>query len=268
MSETTTELRWAGWRVAKNSGFEVDDPKGNEGLVQIDANQFLVTREFRFTNPKVQNELVEKLVRRGESRAWAEEAVDDARTFTPTDENPTDLASIPRFVRWFENSYGVHTLAAIIHDQLIEDTPNEGALKSDTLSDRFFREMLEAAGVPWLKRWIMWAAVAIRTRHAAGWPRRLSLYLWVLLATIGISAFVDGLGAAWFGWSHPLDVGMLLLIAVILPFISASLWGRQFGAGLVAAAAALWILPAAVFAVFGGVVYKALEWFAGKLGFS
>ena len=138
MTDTgTTVQNWVRWRVATSSGFEVDDPSGEVGLVQIDATQFLVTKTFRFTNELVQDELVDRLERHGLSRGEAERAVEDARTFTPSSENPTDLASIPRFVRWFENSYGVHSLAAIIHDQLIRSEPNSGALRSDTLSDRF-----------------------------------------------------------------------------------------------------------------------------------
>jgi hypothetical protein len=52
----------------------------------------------------------------------------------------------------------------------------------------------------------------------------------------------------------------------VLPFASSALWGRQFGASLVAAVAALWILPAAVFGIVGYGVYKVLEWGARKLG--
>jgi hypothetical protein len=81
----------------------------------------------------------------------------------------SDLASVPRFLRWFELPYGRHTPAALIHDGLIFDgKPNKGALGSDTAADRYFRYMLAAVGVPFFKRWIMWAAVALRTSpHAA-----------------------------------------------------------------------------------------------------
>ena len=261
-------LTWTPWRVAPSSGFEVHDASGEVGLIQIDPAQFLVTEEFRFTDPVVQQALVAKLESRGKGAADARTAVDDARTISPPRENPTDLASIPRFMRWFENAYGVHTLAAIIHDQLIVAEPNAGALGSDTLSDRFFREMLESAGVPWLKRWIIWAAVALRTRLAAGGVRRVSVVVWVALALTGITAFVVAVGSQWLGWGQPVDPRFLFLLAVLLPFASAPLWGRQFGASLVAAAAALWVLPAAAFALVGYVVYQGLEAGAGKLGLS
>ncbi len=257
---------WTPWRVARSSGFEVCDTGGEVGLIQINKSQFLVTKEFRFSEIAVTKMLTDRLVSDGESTADAERAVEDARTFTPTTENPTDMASIPLFMRWFENTYGAHTLAAIIHDQLIVDEPNAGALGSDTLSDRFFREMMRSAGVPWLKRWIMWAAVAIRSRWAAGGIRRLSVCVWIVLAITGIGSFVNAAGSAWFGWSRPFDVWLLLVIAVLLPIVSAPLWGRQFGASLVAAVAALWILPAAAFGLLGYLVYQTLEFLARKSG--
>lgn len=258
---------WYPWCVAHSSGFEVADPRGQVGLIQIDKKQFLVTKTFRFNNADVVGMLTDRLVRDGKSAADAERAVEDARTFTPSDENPTDMASIPLFMRWFENTYGAHTLAAIIHDQLIVDEPNAGALGSDTLSDRFFREMMGSAGVPWLKRWIMWAAVAIRSRWAAGGTRRLSVGVWIALSVTGMASFVSAAGSWLFGWGHPLEIWQLLLVAVLLPFASAPLWGKQYGASIVAAVAALWILPAAAFGLLGFGVYKILELLARKLGF-
>jgi len=259
-------VSWSPWRVARGSGFEVRDPQGEVGLVQIDPSRFLVTKAFRFSDSAVEKMLTDQLVESGKSADDARRAVDDARTFTPTSENPTDMASIPRFMRWFENPYGQHTLAAIIHDQLIVNELNGGALGSDTLSDRFFREMMRSAGVPLLKRWIMWSAVALRSRWAAGGFTRLKLVIWVVLATCGIAAFVNAAGAALFDWAHPVATGLLLLIAVVLPFASAPLWGKQYGASLVAAIAALWILPAAAFAALGYVVYQILEFVAEKVG--
>ena len=109
------------------------------------------------------------------------------REAQPPEEPETDLASIPTFMRWFVNTYGLHTLAALLHDNLIVDTPNGGALESDTLSDRFFREMMRCCDVKFLKRWIMWAAVAMRTRWAAGGIRRVSVVVWGVLSAAGIT---------------------------------------------------------------------------------
>jgi hypothetical protein len=248
---------WRPWRVAESSAFEVDNPDGVVGLVQIDRKQFLVDSPFRFTDSAVIKMLTDHLERSGKSAEEAKEAVEDARTYTPRTENPTDLASVPRYMRWFESSYGCHTLAAIIHDDLIVKKPNGGPLGDDTLSDRFFRLMMKSAGVPWLKRWIMWSAVALRTRWAVGGIRRLSVIAWVLLSATGITAFV---------WAAASGNGAVMLAAAVLPLAAAALWGEQYGAGLVAATAALWILPAAALAGAGYVVYRGLELLADLIG--
>lgn len=271
MAEAANEVgSWTPWRVAVGSGFTVDDPDGNVGIIQLDQKNFWVTNAFRFTDDEIERDLIAKLVcnESGKSEAEARAAVDDARTFAPSIENPTDMASIPRFMRWFENPYGAHTLAAVLHDDLIVSEPNGGSLGSDTLSDRFFREMMRVAGVPWLKRWIMWAAVALRSRWAAGGTRRASVVLWLLLATLGIASFVNAVGSWLFDWGQLLDTWLLLLIAVALPFASSVLWGKQRGASLVAAVAALWILPAALVGIIGYGIYQLLERGARRLGLS
>ena len=259
---------WQPWRVAPTSGFEVDDPKGEVGLVQLDGSQFKVTRPFRFSHPDIEQMLIDHLVRTGWTPQQARAAVDEARTFNPTEDNPTDLASIPRYMRWFESSYGLHSLAAIIHDELIRDDANDGALKSDALADRFFREMMRAAGVRWLKRWIMWAAVALRTRWAAKGYRRASVVLWIVLALAGIASLAAAAGTTWPGWEPPIATPLLWVIALVLPFVAAGLWGRQYGGGIIAAIAGLWILPAAVLAGVGYVIYGILERIFGRFGYN
>lgn len=264
MTATTTgsapaRAPWRPWRVAPASGFEVADPAGEVCLIQVDAARFAVPTPFRFSDDAVESRLVEQLVRQGTDRAVARKKVDDARTFEPATENPTDLASIPRFMRWFEDPYGRHTLAAIIHDELIVDAPNGGPLASDTLADQFFREMLRSVGVPWLKRWLMWAAVALRTRWMADGLRRSSVVLWVVLAVSGITAAAWVAGSWAFGWDTPVDGWLMAVGTVTLPVLASGLWGKQCGAGLIAAVAALWILPAAIFAAVGHLVYLVLE---------
>lgn len=256
---------WRPWRVAPDSGFEVDDPEGEVVVVQVDEARFMVATAFRFSDDTVESSLVDGLVRQGRAPAAARRAVDDARTFDPTTENPTDLASVPRFLRWFVNPYGVHTLAAIIHDELIVDAPNGGPLGSDVLADQFFREMLRSAGVPWLKRWLMWAAVALRTRWVADGVRRTSVVLWVLLALVGLTAAAAVAGSLVFGWAVPGGRWPVAAGAATLPVLASGLWGKQYGAGLIAAVAAVWLLPAAVFAALGYLTYQVLEAVFGAL---
>lgn len=266
MSETDERTGWTPWRVAPGSGFEVDHPSGNVGIVQIDADWFLVAHRFRFADAAIEADLVADLTDRGIDPDEARQAVDDARTFTPRDENPTDLASIPRFMRWFENPYGLHSLAALIHDELITSEVNGGRLGSDTLADRFFREMMRCSGVPWLKRWIMWSAVALRTRFVAGGARRWSVVAWLLLSVVGITCAVGAVGAWWLDWSWPFAAGWSFALAAALPLLAAPLWGRQWGASLVSAVAALWLVPAAVVAGAGYAVYLGLERVARAIG--
>lgn len=273
---------WTAWVAAPSSGFKVRHKVGRVGLSQMNSTEFLVQREFCFENDVLVSDLLRRVtsdLKRREARKQATErlsdgaieqaahsAVEDARTFTPSDENPTDLASIPRFMRWFETSYGLHTLAAIIHDNLIREEPNSGALASDTLSDRFFREMMKHAGVPWLKRWIIWSAVAMRSRWAVGGLRRISVVIWVLLAVVGMSSTVGAVGSATLDWFGAGIGWTMAAVAVLLPVVAAGLWGRQYGAGIVAALAALWILPPALVAGIGYAVYLLLERTARAFG--
>lgn len=270
MSETVvdaTGVVWTPWRVVPDSGFQVADPSGSVGIVQIDHKRFVVLHAFRFDDAEIEAYLVRKLVASGMDDAAARVAVDEARTFSPREDNPTDLASIPRIMRWFENPYGRHSLAALIHDELITKEVNGGRLGSDTLSDRFFREMMKASGVPWLKRWIMWTAVAARSRLIAGGIRTWSMVLWMALCVVGLVLVVDAFGAWLFDWPAPLDPWWLLAIATALPFVAARLWGEQWGASFVFAIIAFWIVPAAAFAGLGYATYLALEHLASRAGY-
>ncbi len=260
MGDATSATQWTNWEVEPESGFEVSGDSGIVGLRQISPTAFLVTERFRFGNDHFENDILRLLKKHGtESGEERREMLDTARTFTPTDENATDLASIPPFMRWFENTYGSHTLAAIIHDELIVGTPNGGALKSDTLSDRFFRHMLEASGVPWLKRWIIWAAVALRSRWAAGGWRRVTIVVWTLVALAGIGSFLTAVAMLIGGQGFTATVGTLLGLALILPFLAAPLWGSQWGASVVAALAGVFVIPGAVSVLAGTVVYTGIE---------
>ncbi len=220
-------------------------------LGQTDAKQFTVLSRIEFTG--------DMGLPPDRYPAISDEMRAEASLLEPGD--TSDLASVPPFVRWFADPYGAYTPAALIHDKLITKTPNGGPLKDDAASDRFFRFMLESVGEPFFKRWIMWAAVALRTRYAVGGWRRILLFAWVLLAAIGIWAF--GVAAVSIVWdtATPGDVGAwtLLGIAVVMPFAAGLLWGKQWGASLVAAVAAPWILPPTILAVAGTVIYLALE---------
>ncbi len=105
--------------------------------------------------------------------------------------------------------------------------------------------MMWTSGVPWLKRWIMWSAVALRTRWVAGGLRRLSLVVWLALSVVGIATFMRSLGALVFDWPWPVSQPVWTLVAALaLIVVAAPLWGRQWMAGLIAAVGALWLVRA------------------------
>jgi hypothetical protein len=76
----------------------------------------------------------------------------------------TDFASVPRVVVWLLPRYGRWTQAAILHDYLWHLAHDEGFSKAD--ADGIFNRAMRELGVPYLRRWTMWAAV----RWASG-PR-------------------------------------------------------------------------------------------------
>lgn len=90
----------------------------------------------------------------------------------------TDFATIPRFLHWEVSPYGAYTRAAVLHDWLLvslatwtsewgtpqgRDPVNPDRLKWPPANSRdcdgIFRRVMEDLGVPWAKRWTMWAAV-------------------------------------------------------------------------------------------------------------
>jgi hypothetical protein len=76
----------------------------------------------------------------------------------PVDQS-TDFASVPRAFVWFIPRYGRYTPAAILHDYLCrEEVPGR---ISRLEADGIFRQAMRELGVPFLRRWIMWAAVRL-----------------------------------------------------------------------------------------------------------
>ena len=87
----------------------------------------------------------------------------------------TDFASVPRIFVWFLPRYGRYTKAAILHDYLWEEKVPEGMSRID--ADGLFRQAMRELNVPFLRRWIMWAAVRwaalFKPDGRAGWLKEL-----------------------------------------------------------------------------------------------
>jgi uncharacterized protein DUF1353 len=86
----------------------------------------------------------------------------------------TDFASVPRVFVWFLPRYGRYTLAAILHDYLWRHRASTGQMDYID-ADGTFRRAMRELGVPFLRRWIMWAAVRwgalFKPRGRKGWWR-------------------------------------------------------------------------------------------------
>jgi Protein of unknown function (DUF1353) len=139
--------------------------------------------------------------------------------------NSTDLASVPFWLWWFVASYGLHTRAALLHDQLVD------VQKIDRVeADRVFRLALEESKVRWMRRWLMWAAVSVATmalkarlRFAAFVGMLILLFGLLLAWPLGwvsglpgppwVPALLVFLGGFGFGLLWPLAVVGILLIA-------------------------------------------------------
>jgi hypothetical protein len=77
--------------------------------------------------------------------------------FVVPEHERTDFASVPRVFAWFLPRYGRYTKAAILHDHLWRVAVPNGLSRLD--ADGIFRQAMRELGVPFLRRWIMWAAV-------------------------------------------------------------------------------------------------------------
>ena len=140
----------------------------------------------------------------------------------------TDLASVPAFLDWIARPFGRHTAAALLHDQLITDTPDrlpEAQRVDPQVADLVFRQAMLDCGARILQTWIMWAGVTLRTRLHRNALVIAGIVLWFAGALAGTALLVAGIvTTTW----------MLVLIALVAPIPFAFLWGGQWPAGLIA----------------------------------
>jgi|SRR5215211_2109771 len=103
----------------------------------------------------------------------------------------TDFASVPRVFVWFLPRYGRYTRAAILHDYLWRVEVPAGRI-SRIDADGVFRRAMRELGVPFLRRWIMWAAVRwgalTKSDGRKGWWREAWRVVLVTLVALPIVA--------------------------------------------------------------------------------
>ena len=184
--------------------------------------------------------------------------IETLREVKPADLRVTDLASVPRLFLWWVNTYGTHTPAALVHDRFIgpEDVRPGQVTEQDV--DRYFRYMLKALGVGWAARWLMWSAVALRTRLAG--HRKWTAIAWIFLAVAGIALFLFSLVVLIeYGRAAALPY---FATSVLLPLPASLLWGKQRAAGLVASYLAVpWLIIPTLATLPFFVVIRAIDGF-------
>jgi len=141
---------------------------------------------------------------------------------------PTDLASVPPFLDWIARPFGRHTPAALLHDQLITDTPErlpQAQRVAPQVADLVFRDAMIDCGARILQTWIMWSGVTLRTRVHRGALVIAGIVLWFAAALAGTALLVAGIVTlTW--W--------MILVALVAPIPFAFLWAEQWPAGLIA----------------------------------
>jgi hypothetical protein len=70
----------------------------------------------------------------------------------------TDFASVPQAVQWLVPTTGRYTMAAVLHDWLCTEGIRLGLISPRDV-DALFRRVMREAGVPLVRRWLMWTAV-------------------------------------------------------------------------------------------------------------
>lgn len=113
------------------------------------------------------------------------EGKDDTFVVRPGDR--TDFASVPRIFVWLLPRYGRYTKAAILHDHLWRNLATTGQI-SWVDADATFRRAMRELGVPFLRRWLMWAAVRWAALLKPGGTKGWSEEAWrvVLLSAIAL----------------------------------------------------------------------------------
>lgn len=184
-------------------------------------------------------------------------------TVPPADEEfVSDLASVPQLLTWLVPKSGRHLPAALIHDALVDDPDIDRFA-----ADRLFRDAMGDLDVGFIRRWLMWTAVSLKTIQKRG-TRSLKV------ATIVTAAAVVVLGSLatvnlvtertfvpWMGSRHwAVELVLGLAGAVVIPMVlGVVLWRPIRIAGVIAGVGMAVLLH--VMALTGGVyaVYSTIE---------
>ncbi len=206
-------------------------------LAQVDKKSFQICVPFKY--------------RRRDADPWIQ--VPERRDDT------TDLTSVPGFLLWLVPRYGAHTLAALVHDQLVRGDRRA--------ADAAFRDALGELKVPLIRRWFMWAAVSLATMVDAKGLERLRVIVWGVIVLLASATFWQSRFAElgeWEPWSF-LFFGQTWWFDLVIIAAAASVFFPRLGLGMVAGAGLWFIFVPTVFVLDALVVYVILEWIAGRV---
>lgn len=206
----------------------------------------------------------------------------------------TDLASVPAVFTWLVPKSGRHLPAAIVHDAMIGDrqfAPTPLAI-SAVEADRIFRDAMADAGTGVVRRWLVWAAVTLRTMATRDGTSQVAIVrvyymiqVWIMLVSIlwlGYQATAQLFDRSWWctyelPWivsELPSALGRLPLLgdgfgarlasgavfAIVLPATWATLtWGRFRRAGVIAGPTMGFLVHVTVALVVLSGVYVVVE---------
>jgi len=168
----------------------------------------------------------------------------------------TDLTSVPALFTWLVPKTGAHLPAALLHDALVGGKESTSYVSTDghvidrVDADRIFRDAMADTGTGVIRRWIVWAAVAVATifvgrevpwtsRQRLGYRVSAALTIAVVVV-LGAVATVDLFDVRWaphLPWMG--DRSLLVELvgglagAVVVPLALSLLWGRFRAAGAI-----------------------------------
>lgn len=222
---------------------EGDEPGEPEVLLeQIGPNKWCLRKSFRYIDPI-------------------------GRDFPIRAGTGTDLASVKWPLWWLVASYGRHTKAVLLHDELIDPTEDYPMKVQPQEADRLLFVALKESGFgppekrkrpSWLRRWFIWSAVAVIGTMGSEALLRCVLFLahvallWTLVGVWVYDRWFGDVGSVssleWWPLSLPMSIALVAgagFVWAFDPLVDTRLGFRLFPA---AAAAAIIALPVAALA--------------------
>lgn len=197
----------------------------------------------------------------------------DGKPFPVRADTRTDLASVKWPLWWLVASYGRHTKAVLLHDELVDPTEDYPRKVPRREADRLLFVALQESGFgppekrkrpSWARRWFVWAAVAVLGTMASSALWRCLLFLahvllfWTLVGLWVYDGWVGDLGSVGSLDRWPLDLWQSILVVAALgflwafdPLIDTNLGTRAF---LAVAAATPIVLPVILLILLAALV--------------